>query len=93
MIDEKEHLPSLGAEDFELPHNAWFDAETATITFGIDKITLSFTVDEFLVFVNEMEDISTVLQQMLVKEKEECPTCGTHLEYIMVTPPADSDFN
>lgn len=86
--------PSVNLQDvLELPHNAWFDTVSGTVTFAIERFTLSFDIDEFAAFASQIDDISIVLKQMLVTEHETCTECGSALEFISVNPPDPEDYN
>jgi hypothetical protein len=80
-------------KDIELPHGAWFDPASGYISFTIERMTLSFTVEEFEEFVNSMNDIEEIIEQMIVIEREVCPTCGSSFETKIVEVPKDGDFN
>jgi len=80
-------------EEVELPHNAWIDGVTGTMSFAIDRFTVTFEVHEFLKFSEQIEDIAIVLKQMIETQTEECPTCGTTLEATFLTPPTNEDYN
>jgi hypothetical protein len=76
-----------------LPHGAWFDKESGLVTFAIERMTLSFTVMEFVDLVEQLDDVAEILTQMVEVEGEECPECGTKFDFVNVTPPSDEDFN
>lgn len=80
-------------DEVELPHNAWLDSTTGTVSFAIDRMTLTFTINEFSSFAGQIEDIALVLSQMIQQEEAECPTCGTTIESTYLAPPADEDYN
>lgn len=79
--------------DVELPHGAWLDPASGYVSFSIDHVTLSFSIDEFAAFSDEVADIAEILAQYVQTEQEICPTCGTHVETKHLTLPGDKDFN
>ncbi|MHA2020088.1 MAG: hypothetical protein ACW96N_00090 [Candidatus Thorarchaeota archaeon] len=86
--------PSVKLQDvLELPHNAWFDTVSGTVTFAIDRFTISFDIDEFKAFASQIDDISIVLKQMLVSEHDTCSECGSPVEFISVNLPGPEDYN
>lgn len=80
-------------KEVELPHGALLNTETGNISFGIDRVTMTLTIDEFMQMCDQIEDIATIVAQMATKEVDECPTCGTKFEATYVALPQDSDFN
>ena len=80
-------------KSIELPHGAWYDPTSGFVTFAIDRMTLSFTIEEFSDFIEQVTDISDILFQMVQTEGDECPTCGSRVEVSSVVPPDDSDYN
>lgn len=63
--------------EITLPHGAWYDSETQTVSFSLDRCTFSFTLTDFFTFAQEVCDIATVLAQTILTQGEQCPTCGS----------------
>jgi len=77
----------------ELPHNALIDSETGDISLPMGPITLNFTLEEWAVFAEIIDDITTVLQTSTVENVLKCPTCKTIATYMSYEEPSDKDVN
>ena len=78
-------------EEIELPHGAYLSTETGMISLPVDRVIVMMTVEEFTSFAAGISDISVIVEQMTKKFSEECPTCGTHLEFTAVIKPDDDE--
>ena len=76
-----------------LPHGAWFDEQSFLLGITIDRLTVTFSPDEFFKFVEQMEDISNFMASMTTLEVVEGPTCGTQMESMTVEPLKDEEYN
>lgn len=52
---------SDGLNDLELASGVWFDSENGYVVLVIDRVTASFTVDEFDQLVTRVKDAHAVL--------------------------------
>jgi len=77
----------------DLPHGAWYDDETNTISFSLDRITLSFSLVEFFKFNKQLVDIAQVLSQMVDGVEEYCEECGIHTVTYEIKAPDESEFH
>jgi hypothetical protein len=79
--------------EIELPHNAWYDEESDTVSFALGICTFSLDPSEFFAFAEQLDDISTVLAQMTTVEEVRCPTCGSEGHAIDIAPIPEGDFH
>jgi hypothetical protein len=79
--------------DVELPHGAWYNHESGVVSLPVDRVILLMSLEEFSEFADSIDDIHTVISQMIVRQHSECPTCGTEFDTIDVTPPDDESIN
>ena len=77
----------------KLPHGALLDVKEGLVSFLIDRLTASFTIDDFFHLCAQLADIKTVVEQLVVTEQNECPTCGTTFEIKSIVSPDDTDYN
>jgi len=77
----------------ELPHNAWYDEESGIISFSLGMCTFNLDPDNFFAFAESVEDISTVLAQMITIEEVKCPTCGSEGHAIDVAAIPEGEFH
>jgi len=87
MSNEKSDSPIM------LPHGAWFDEKSFLLGISLDRVTVTFTPDEFSKFVDQIEDIANFMAQMTTLDVSECPTCGTQMESMTVEPLKDEEYN
>jgi len=79
--------------EIALPHDAWYDDESNMVSFSLDRCTFSFAPEDFFFFAKQLDDIATVLSQMVNVDNLECPTCGTHFEALQIVPLSDKDYH
>jgi|APSaa5957512622_1039677.scaffolds.fasta_scaffold27095_5 hypothetical protein len=77
----------------DLPHEAWYDDETNTVSFSLDRVTLSFSLVEFFEFYKQLSDVAQVLGQMVDSAEEFCEECGVHTVTYEITPPDETEFH
>jgi len=77
----------------DLPHGAWYDDETDTISISLDRVTLSFSLVEFFTFSKQIGDVSQVLGQMVEGVEEVCEECGIHTVTYEVKTPDEAEFH
>lgn len=80
-------------EEIELPHGACLDVETGMISLPVDRVLIMMTIEEFKTFAAGISDIAVIVEQVTKKFSEDCPTCGTHLEFTAVVSPDDDELD
>lgn len=92
--DSDDEIPPLSREGFiDLPHYAFIDIDNGVVNLPIDRVVVSFTIEEFENFCTQITDIRQVFDQVIKSEEVECPTCGTSFEQKVVTSPTEDDYN
>lgn len=77
----------------ELPHGAWFEAKTGQVFLTLGRMTIGFSLEEFDELHNMVEDVGSILDQIVLEAVQECPTCGTQQTAKVLVVPQEEDFN
>jgi hypothetical protein len=83
-------MSQLGQID--LPHGAWINLNTNRIHLNFGQVTLNWTLEEFELWLNQIEDIVMVYQSLTMKSSVVCDTCGTLNEIVDVVTD-EKDYN
>ena len=75
-----------------LPHDAKYDLDSQEIEYPIGPFTLKLTIEEFLAFFIEMQEVAFAVQSLSEVEASMCSACGHIDEQIILNPdkPADA---
>jgi hypothetical protein len=76
-----------------LPHGAYVDSEKQTINLPIGAITISFTFEEWALFIETIDDVNVVFQANLDASLYQCPSCGTVSAVYDYSEPEDEEVN
>ncbi|MBC8409132.1 MAG: hypothetical protein H8E12_10485 [Rhodobacteraceae bacterium] len=77
----------------ELAHGATIDIDTGLIKLPIGSVTLNFSLEEWLVFADIIDDINTVVQVNTLENVMKCSTCDTITSYVHYEEPDESEIN
>lgn len=68
----------------DLPHGAWINLNTGKIYLNFGQVMLNWPLEEFEVWLNQLDEIVTVYQSLTTKSAIICEACGTVNEIVDV---------
>lgn len=77
----------------ELPHGAFVDSDRKTISLPMGSIVINFTFEEWLEFVEIIDDINLVFKTNLDASIYQCPSCGTAAALYEYSEPENEEIN
>ncbi len=80
-------------QQIKLPHDAFINPVDNRITISLGNVNLVFTLEEWAVFCEVIEDISVVLQTNLLEETSQCTACGHVDTSFIYEEPSEDEFN
>ena len=86
-LEEQRH-----GRKFSLPHGATYDLSTGEIEYPLGAVVLKLTIEEFLAFFIDMQEVAFAIQSLSEVEASICSACGHVDEQIVINPdkPADA---
>jgi len=76
-----------------LPHGGMITPEDGLISVPLGPITLHFTLEEWDIFTEMIDDINAVLQANSDVIVYECEGCGSSKTIVKYVEPEESEFN
>ena len=80
-------------QTIELPHDASINVETNKIIFSLGNVNLVFTLEEWMVFCEMVDDINIAIQTNTVESTDRCMTCGHTDTLLLYEEPQDDEIN
>lgn len=77
----------------DLPHGAWFDPQTGHVYITLGRTTIGLSLEEFDEVQAMVEDVGSILDQIVLEAVQECPTCGTQQTAKILVVPEEQDYN
>jgi hypothetical protein len=68
----------------DLPHGAWINLNTNQIHLNFGQVTLNWQLEEFELWLGQINDIITMYHSLTVKSAVICEGCGTVNEIVDV---------
>lgn len=65
-----------------MPHGAWININTKQIHMNFGQITLNWPLEEFELWIGQLQDIIVMYETLTVKSAIICDACGTVNEII-----------
>jgi hypothetical protein len=75
----------------DLPHGSWINLNTNQVHIDMGQITLNWTMEEFELWMEQIDDIFQVYQALTQKSTIVCESCGTIGHMIDIV--TDEDIN
>lgn len=77
----------------ELAHGATIDIDTGLVNLPIGNVILNFSLEEWLVFADVIDEINTVIQVNTLENVMKCSTCNTITSYVHYEEPDENEIN
>lgn len=77
----------------ELPHDATIDAGNNKLTISLGNVNLVFTLEEWAIFCEMIDDINVALQVGLVEQSQHCSACGSVDVSVFYEEPSGDEIN
>jgi hypothetical protein len=77
----------------ELTHGATIDIDTGLINLPIGNVILNFSLEEWTVFADIVDDVNTIIQVNTLENVMKCSTCNTVTSYIHYEEPDENEIN
>jgi len=77
----------------EIAHGAEINPSEGTITLPIGNVILKFTLEEWMVFFNMVDDVNTIIQMNSVESVGQCPACSTIVSLVQYEEPDEQEIN
>jgi len=83
----------LHSQTVELPHDATINTANNKLTLSLGNVNLVFTLEEWSIFCDMIDDINVALQTGLVEQSQHCSSCGSVDVSIFYEEPSGDEIN